>query len=51
MPPGQQLAFVEPTKLVYRTSVSTNDLRKKKLAQMLAGLELATIETVSSCMP
>ena len=37
--------------LVYRTSVSTTDRRKKKLARMLAGLGLATIETVSNCMP
>ena len=33
--------------LVYRTSVSTTDRPKKKLARMLAGLGLATIETVA----
>jgi hypothetical protein len=37
--------------LVYRTSVSTTDRPKKKLARMLAGLGLATTETVSNCMP
>ena len=37
--------------LVYRTRVRTTDRPKKKLARMLAGLGLATIETVSNCMP
>jgi hypothetical protein len=37
--------------LAYRPSVSTTDLHKKKLARTLAGLGLATIKTVSNCMP